>query len=647
MPPPLPVPGLLLGDYPEREQARSSVLPERLLAWLDALPPLQQLQIRKLSTRARRVLALQQALTQLAPAQRFGARLLRLRATLRRDGLTSPAAEHACASVASAIQSALGLQPRENQIMTAFAVLAGQLAELPTGEGKSLATGLAAGVAALAGVPVHVVSSNDYLAGRDARACQTWAGLLGLRASAISPGMDEDARRAAYAADITFCSAHELVFDYLRDRQRTEPATRVLRGLCMAIVDEADSVFIDEAATPFILAETADQSAELAACVQALRLARRMQAGFDYRIDRAARSVRLTEQGRELLATDDSAHPPLWALPRYRVEMVERALHALHLLQRDVHYLVQDGRLQLIDASSGRLADGRSWSRGLQQLVEMKERCTPSQATRTVAQISFPRFFTRYHLLGGLSGTLSEARGELREAYGLRVCCIPPARASQLQILPPRVALTAQTRWRAVVDAIRARHALGQPVLVGTDSVFESEHLAALLAAAGLPCRVLNARQDADEAALVAEAGAPGAITVSTNMAGRGTDIPVSTAVAALGGLHVLSCQHNSARRIDRQLFGRTARQGQPGSAQSFLALDEGLLGRHLSLAVRRFLRLLSRRDEHMPLVIARALLRYAQAREEYRARQARARLRSSDARAAREGLFGRPPDRA
>lgn len=640
---PPPIPGLILGSYPERRDAVPDYDLPWLRCWLADFPVLQHARQVRLNQRAQRVISHWAAL-RANPATFMPAQLAKLQAEMARDGFDSPACEECCAVVCLAIEESLGRTLRPAQIMTALTVLGGALAELPTGEGKSLASALAACVAALAGVPVHAVTSNDYLAGRDALMLYPLAERLGLRIAAIVPGMNTQDRREAYAANITFCSARELVFDYLRDRSRKND--QVLRGLCMAIVDEADSVFIDEAATPFILSETFEEASQQAVSVQALRLAGSMKPGFDFRIDIRDHSITFSDQGLDLIETETAGDIPLWGVPRYRREMAELAIRALYVLRRNVDYMVSEGKVHIIDANSGRRAEGRSWSRGLHQMVEIKERCKPTPSTRVIAQITFQRFFSRYHLLSGLSGTLLEARRELLEVYGLGVQRIPTGRPASLQVLPPILSTHAEATHSLLLDEVTRTLAEGRPILIGTDSVRESERISQLLRTAGLPHSVLNARQDKEEAELIARAGRAGAITVTTNMAGRGTDILIDERVAQAGGLHVISCQHNSSRRIDRQLFGRAARLGQPGSARALLTLNEGLLGRHIGAHWHKILHFLASSPHGtMPLVVGRLLMRLAQYREEQRGRIARKRLREADVQDGGKQLFGLRPE--
>ncbi|MFT3736520.1 MAG: preprotein translocase subunit SecA [Rhodocyclaceae bacterium] len=651
--PALALPGPLFGPYPE--STSSPALPP-LLASLQArfentglsLRSHQRTLARDLA-RVRKHLAAMPAM----PGMQLRQAINMARAELGRDGLESDAALRCMAGVLVCVRAVTGHNLRDNQIMAALAVLRGQLAEMPTGEGKTLATALAAATAALAGVPVHAITSNDYLAARDADQLRPLYRLLGLTVSSVSASHKRDARIEAYAANVTYCSAKELVFDYLRDRLAPPPSSsddangisgRVLRGLCMAIIDEADSVLIDEAMTPFILSESCADPQQIALCQLALQIARELQPGQHFAL--AAHGCALLPAGEVLVdARAEANDAALWSVPMYRRELVTLALTALHRYRRDEHYIVRDGKVHIVDPNSGRVAEGRAWSKGLQQMMEILEGCQPTPGTRVLSQITFQRFFPRYHRIGGLSGTLREARCELLEVYGLSVVVIAPHKSPQLRITPPVIYAHREERWQHVLDAVVEHHATGQPVLIGTDSVRDSEIVSRLLAARGLPHRVLNARQDREEAELVSRAGNAGAITVTTNMAGRGTDIHIDAAIAALGGLHVISCQHNSSRRIDRQLHGRAGRQGQRGSAETFLSLDEGLLSRTIPAAVRRLLGTILNSDGQLPLPVARALAGLTQSREDARARKARCRLRSQDDTARQQLLFGRPAE--
>ncbi|MCR5868326.1 DEAD/DEAH box helicase [Aquincola sp. J276] len=583
--PPLPVPGLVHGSYPLAGLRPGNV--PAPLQWMAA--PLRRLQAAwpLHGAPARRLLQAVQAAQAGWQAQGLHGHLLRpLRARLAREGWHPDLRASALGCAAAAAQQALGLQPFGIQLLAAHALLDDRLVQLPTGEGKTLAAALAAAVAALAGVPVHVMTANDYLAARDARRLAPMFEALGLRVACVVAGLPPEQRRDAYAADITYCTAREAAFDALRDTRRGE-APPLLRGQCMALLDEADSLLVDDATVPLVLSAPQHDPQQRAACFQALALARQLQPGLHWQLD-AQPAVACTPLGEAELERLCSGLAGAWLNRRHRLDLVASALQALHLLQPGRDYLVREGRVQLLDAVTGRVADGRSWSRGLHTLVELKEGLAPSPAQHTVAQTSFQRFFGRYLRLAGLSGTLAECRAELQQVYGRQVVVLAPRRATRRLQLPSRLYPDAASRQAAIVRRVAALHAQGRPVLVGTDGLDASQALSAALAAAGLPHRRLDARHDADEAAVVAAAGQRGAITVATRMAGRGTDILLGEGVAELGGLHVIDAQDNPSARLDRQLAGRCARQGDPGSAEAWRRADaEAWRAGWLTLALR------------------------------------------------------------
>jgi preprotein translocase subunit SecA len=633
----LPVPGLVLGSYPEKEFAGGAhPLWAAAMCAFEQWPPVAAARRRKLDEQLRRVRA---ALDD-APSpdsDDFHARLHEVRSGMAAMGLRSAAMQQCMGLVLAVIRHKTGRMLRDPQIVAALVAIRGDLAELPTGEGKTLALALAAATAALAGVPVHAITSNDYLARRDAHDLRPVYEALGLRVAAVEAATDRPERERAYTGNVVYVSARELAFDYLRDQLPGlggAGARRLMPGLCMALIDEADSVLLDEALTPLVLSAPAAAGDRYAPYRLALRLAAQMREGEDFLPGLRGEPCRLTPTGREKAAQCALAGGDgLWRLARYRDELVELALHALHVLQRDTHYIVQAGRVRLIDANTGRIAQGRVLSLGLQQLVEIKEGCDLSAGTETLRQTTFQRLFGRYLHVGGMSGTLFEARVELLRSYGLRVVRVPAAQTSRLVQLPSRVFVSAQARWKAVLEDVASRHACGQPVLVGTESVMQSERLAAMLKQQGLAHVVLNARHDQDEAARVAAAGQRGAITVSTNMAGRGTDIAVSDEAMALGGLHVLSCQCNGSARIDRQLIGRCARHGQPGSAQTLLSLEEGLLGRCVGARWRRLATRAVGPDGALPQWMSALAVRMVRVLEERRGRHVRRELEQAEQR--------------
>ena len=339
-----------------------------------------------------------------------------------------------------------------------------------------------------------------------------------------------------------------------------------MRGLCMALLDEADSILLDEAEVPLILSQGVPQAARRAFLWQALALARRLTPGRDYQLHPADRQAVLTAAGEERLDALAATLGGPWQRARYRRETLQTALAALHLYHRNLHYLVRDGAVEILDEVTGRAAPGRIWSQGLHTLISLKEGLNPPDETETLARTSFQRFFRRYWRLGGLSGTLWEARHELRAVYGLPVCRIPLHQPCRRQVEPGRVFADLDALLAAAAERADTLAAAGRPVLLGADSVADAQALSARLQALGRAHRVLSALHDADEAAIVAEAGRVGQVTVATRMAGRGTDIALDDAAREAGGLCVISCQHNPSRRLDRQLAGRAARHGEPGS---------------------------------------------------------------------------------
>ena len=586
--------------YAERSETETGLVDRVLLGWHEQLAARLPLRRRSLSRLADRVIAREAEFMPLTDAALLAA-AQGLRPALLRHGFRADLVETGFALAREACGRSLGKRHYKVQLMGGAAMLNGWLAEMATGEGKTLTAALPATVAALAGLPVHVITVNDYLAERDAAILAPAYAALGLDVGVCLHGQDPVERRAAYAADITHSSNKEVVFDYLKDQlslgaatsraahalvRLERPATPLLlRGLGLAVVDEADSVLVDEARTPLIIsAETAGEDARL--YHTALALAR----GLDrraYMVLEDERAVILTDRGRRLLG-EVAPDEGIWRLPRAREELIEQALSALHLFRPDEHYVVAEGAIQIVDEFTGRIAEGRTWERGLHQLIEAKEGVEGTAQRETRAKMTYQRFFRRYTRLCGMSGTARELAPELRAVYALPVVPIPTRRPLRRRPLPPLLLADQGAKWRAVAEAARAIAGTGRPVLIGTRSVGASETLSALLGGAGLPHRVLNARNDRAEAEIVAEAGQPGRITVATNMAGRGTDIHLAPGIAEAGGLHVILTEFHESSRIDRQLIGRGARQGDPGSWQAIVARDDDLFCRFAPGWLRR-----------------------------------------------------------
>jgi preprotein translocase subunit SecA len=480
----------------------------------------------------------------------------------------------------------LGLRPFDVQMMAAVALHRGGLAQMATGEGKTLVAVMPAALNALAGRGVHIFTANDYLASRDAG----WMGpvyrRLGVSVASVSQGMSRADRRAAYAADVTYVTAKEAGFDFLRDQTIVDAADLVQRPFHYAIVDEADFILIDEARVPLVIACEAP-APPVPHQVVAAAVAE-LQSVADFVIDENARNVALTDAGfrhvERLLRC-----PPLH-LPEQQtlLSAIHVGLHARALLQRDRDYIVRRGCIELVDEFTGRVAENRRWPHGIQPAIEAKEGVEVQPEGKILGSIPIQHFVRLWPKIAGMTATAEPSAVELYEFYGLRTVVFPPNRPC-LRVDEPDVVFTHRaSKMRALVDEITRVHATSRPVLVGTASVAESEELAAMLRGRAVKCRVLNARHDAREALIVSRAGMPGAVTISTNMAGRGTDIVLGggdpdahAKVVALGGLYVIGTNRHESRRVDEQLRGRSGRQGDPGSSRFFVSLEDDLIRRY------------------------------------------------------------------
>jgi preprotein translocase subunit SecA len=486
---------------------------------------------------------------------------------------------HSFALAAVASRRVLGLTPHDVQIQGALAMADGKIVEMQTGEGKTLAAVMAVYDYARSGEPVHVLTANDYLAQRDAE----WMGpvyrFLGLTVGAVTQSSSPAERRAAYACDVTYATANEIGFDFLRDQLALKLDDLVLPDFSTALVDEADSIMIDEARIPLVIAGGAGEPEVLARRVAVL--AQALTPHRDFQTDEFRRNVHLTNHGARTVE-HAMGRENLYAPENLDVHAaVEAALHARILLRRDVDYLVRNGAIELVDEFKGRVAENRRWPAGLQTALEAKEGLPLRRQGRILGSITLQNLIRMYPRRCGMTGTAATESAEFRSFYGLEVVPIPTHRPVIRKDHPDAVFANRREKERSVVDAIAQMHARGRPVLVGTASVAESERLSERMNVEGVPHQVLNARQDAEEASIVALAGQRGAVTISTNMAGRGTDIVLGEGVAALGGLHVIGTNRHESRRIDHQLRGRAGRQGDPGSSQFFLSTQDDLLVRY------------------------------------------------------------------
>ncbi|AGY92478.1 hypothetical protein SPICUR_07590 [Spiribacter curvatus] len=525
----------------------------------------------------------------------------------------------AFAVVREAAQRTLGLRHFDVQLIGGMVLHHGRIAEMKTGEGKTLVATLAAYLNALTGGGVHIITVNDYLARRDAE----WMGrlyrFLGLEVGVVVPGMDSETKRAAYQADITYGTNNEFGFDYLRDNMALRAEDQMQRGRYFAIVDEVDSILIDEARTPLIISGKAEQSSDLYVSmnrvVPALEAQEEEDGPGDYYLDEKARQAFLTESGQEraedllreaeLLGEGESLYD---ARNIVMVHHLNAALRAHALFQRDVHYLVRDGQIVIVDEFTGRAMPGRRWSEGLHQAIEAKEGVEIQAENQTLASITFQNFFRLYDKLAGMTGTADTEAYEFQHIYGLEVAVIPTHRPMIRADHHDLVFLNQDDKYQAIIEDIKDCNSRGQPVLVGTTSIESSELISDALRKAAIHHEVLNAKENEREAGIIAEAGQPGAVTIATNMAGRGTDIVLGgnfdveaaeleedapadrrealradwqarhDRVIEAGGLHVIGTERHESRRIDNQLRGRSGRQGDPGSTRFFLSLDDNLL---------------------------------------------------------------------
>ncbi|MFZ2053475.1 MAG: accessory Sec system translocase SecA2 [Candidatus Aminicenantales bacterium] len=492
----------------------------------------------------------------------------------------------AFALVDEASRRAIGLAPFDCQIVAGLAMARGKIAELPTGEGKTLAAVFPAYLHALSGRGVHVLTFNDYLARRDA----AWMGpvfeCLGIKVGCIQEGMRGPDKRAAYACDVTYATAKEAGFDFLRDQICIEREEIVHRPFHLALVDEADSILIDEARIPLVISGVEERAGwdarRVAAVIKALAL------DADYETDEEHRNVFLLDPGQERIESLLRCGNLYDQKNQRLLEAIYCALHAEALLRRDVDYIVRRDKIEIVDEFTGRVVDNRHWPDGLQAAVEAKEGLARRSEGRILGSITLQHFFRLYPKLCGMTATARPSADELKEFYGLQVVVVPPNKPSARIDHPDRVFTHKEAKRSALVGEIRDVHTTGRPVLVGSASVKESEELAADLRKAGVPCHVLNAKNDELEARVIAQAGRPGAVTISTNMAGRGTDIKLGGAdekkrekAVALRGLYVVGTNRHESLRIDDQLRGRAGRQGDPGASRFFISLEDDIFERY------------------------------------------------------------------
>lgn len=545
---------------------------------LDKLFRIDQRAFKKIKKKAVKVLDYEEEMKKLSDEE-LKAKTQYFKDQIQNNGKTVddilPEAFAVCREAAKRV---IGQFPYPVQVFGATVLNEGDVAEMKTGEGKTLTATMAVYLNALEGKGVHVVTVNEYLASRDAE----WMGqiyrFLGLTVGVNLREKDTAGKQEAYKCDITYTTNSELGFDYLRDNMATRPQDRVLRGLHFAIVDEADSILIDESRTPLIISGGSGITAN--SYVTADRFVKSLRKDKDFTYDIKKKSCTLTDKGVDKVEAAfgienlyDSQYSDL-------VHRIHQALKANFTMQKDVEYMVSNDEILLIDSFTGRVLQGREYSDGLQQAIQAKEHVTIKPETITLATITYQNFFRLYDKLSGMTGTAKTEEEEFRKIYNMRVIQIPTNRPVQRIDDVDLVFGNSNARFKALVEEVKKRHATGQPILIGTASVEKSEIVDKLLTEAGLPHDVLNAKNHAREAAIIAEAGKKGAITIATNMAGRGTDIKIDDEVKKLGGLAVLGTERHESRRIDNQLRGRSGRQGDPGYSRFFVSLDDELMQR-------------------------------------------------------------------
>ena len=465
--------------------------------------------------------------------------------------------------------------PFDVQMIGGLVLHEGAIAEMATGEGKTLAAALPVYLNGLSGHGVHVVTVNDYLAGRDAKQMGLVYKFLGLTVGLIVNGLDAEQRRQSYNSDVTYGTNNEFGFDYLRDNMAVEPNQLVQRELNFCIVDEVDSILIDEARTPLIISGPAEDATEKYA--KANEIAKQLVRNKDFSVDEKDKNIQFTEKG--VLHIQDLMHiTNLYGEHADWVHFLDNALRAWYLFEKDVDYIVRDGEIIIVDENTGRLMEGRRYSNGIHQAIEAKENVQIRRENQTLATITFQNYFRMYKKLSGMTGTAETEATEFIKIYNMNTWVIPTNKPCIRKDLQDLVYKSEDAKWRAIVAEIKERHAKGQPLLVGTASIEKSEILHGMLEKEGIPHEVLNAKNHGREAEIIQYAGHKDKVTIATNMAGRGTDIALGPGVTELGGLHVLGTERHESRRIDNQLRGRSGRQGDPGSSQYFLSLDDNLM---------------------------------------------------------------------
>ena len=534
-------------------------------------------ELRRLGKLADKVIALESQMAALEDAD-FPVKTEEYKARYAKGESLDSLLPEAFALVREGAKRVLGLFPYKVQIMGGITLHDGNIAEMRTGEGKTLTATMPVYLNALSGDGVHVVTVNEYLASRDAREMGELYNFLGLTVGLNLTGMSSEEKRAAYASDITYSTNSELGFDYLRDNMVVYKSQMVQRPLNYAVVDETDSILIDEARTPLIISGQAEKSTVL--YQRADMFVKGLKEEEDYTIDLTSKTISLTDEGINK-AEQTFRLPNLYDVDNSAlVHHIDQALRANYIMLRDIDYVVDEGKVKIVDGFTGRIMEGRRYSDGLHQAIEAKEGVEVENESKTMATITYQNYFRMYRKLSGMTGTAKTEEEEFREIYNMNVIAIPTNRPIQRIDGQDLIYPSLRSKFRAVVKDIKQRHEAGQPILVGTVAVETSELLSNMLRAEGIPHEVLNAKNHFKEAEIIMSAGQRGAVTIATNMAGRGTDIKLGKGVKELGGLCVIGTERHESRRIDNQLRGRSGRQGDPGATQFYLSLEDDLMKR-------------------------------------------------------------------
>ena len=534
-------------------------------------------ELRRLGKLADKVIALESQMSALEDAD-FPVKTEEYKARYAQGESLDALLPEAFALVREGAKRVLGLFPYKVQIMGGITLHDGNIAEMRTGEGKTLTATMPVYLNALSGDGVHVVTVNEYLASRDAREMGELYNFLGLTVGLNLTGMSSEEKRAAYAADITYSTNSELGFDYLRDNMVVYKSQMVQRPLNYAVVDETDSILIDEARTPLIISGQAEKSTVL--YQRADMFVKGLKEEEDYTIDLTSKTISLTDEGINK-AEQTFRLPNLYDVDNSAlVHHIDQALRANYIMLRDIDYVLDEGKVKIVDGFTGRIMEGRRYSDGLHHAIDAKEGVEVENESKTMATITYQNYFRMYRKLSGMTGTAKTEEEEFREIYNMNVIAIPTNRPIQRIDGHDLIYPSLRSKFRAVVQDIKQRHEAGQPILVGTVAVETSELLSNMLRAEGIPHEVLNAKNHFKEAEIIMSAGQRGAVTIATNMAGRGTDIKLGKGVKELGGLCVIGTERHESRRIDNQLRGRSGRQGDPGATQFYLSLEDDLMKR-------------------------------------------------------------------